>query len=80
MPRSYMRKNGMRQTVDVLGTVGIRSVVQCAMKCTEEEQECVGFNFNQGPPALCELCRVPHDAPNTDMVADTDWDHYAIDI
>ena len=80
MPRWFMRKSGTRQNVDVGETVGIRSVVQCAVKCRVMVQECVGFNFNQGPPAMCELCRVPHDAPNTDMVVDSNWDHYAIVI
>ena len=41
-------------------------------------QDCVAFNFQQGPPILCELSRVPHDAPDIIMVNDPAWDHYAI--
>ena len=48
------------------------------MRCMEKADACVGFNFKGGPAPMCELCHVPHDAPNTDMEVDPLWDHYAI--
>ena len=65
----------MRQSANVTGIQGIKSATHCSIACT---QACVGFNFKPGPLAMCELCRVPHDAPNTEMVVDPAWDHYAI--
>ena len=77
MPRWFTRKMGTRQNAAVVDVEGIRSVGQCSVKCVEKAQECVGFNFKRGP-VMCQHSGVPHDAPNTDMLADPTWDHYAI--
>ena len=78
LSRWFLKKNGTRQSVDVTGTAGIRFVGQCAVKCIEKAQQCVGFNFKHGPVVMYELCGVPHDAPNADMLVNSDWDHYAV--
>ena len=78
IPRWFSKQKGIRQNAEVSGTGDIRSVRECSVVCISNAQECVGFNFKQGPPAICELCRVPHDAPNADMMNNITWDHYVI--
>ena len=77
-PRWYTKKQGMRQNAEVAGIQGIKSVAQSGVTCSAKSQECVGFNCKSGPPFPCELIRVPHDAPNTNMLVDPTWNHYAI--
>ena len=78
MSRRFSKQEGVRQNASVAGITDIESVGECSIICISKSQECVGFNFKQGPPIMCELCRVPHDAPNADMVTNPVWDHYAI--
>ena len=78
MSRRFLKRDNTYQNVDVCGIWAVRSAGECSVICTVKAQECVGFNFKRGPPIVCELCSVPHDAPNADMVDHPDWDHYAI--
>ena len=76
--RLFKIQSQKRQNAQVTGIENIRTQSECAVSCTQQSQPCVGFNFKRGPPAMCELCSVPHDAPNTAMVPDQLWNHYAI--
>ena len=80
MARRFLKQDGMRQNADVSGIEGIRSVGECSFACLARAQACVGFNFNPGANITCELCRAPYDGPNSDMAANTTWDHYAIEL
>ena len=77
LQRWFLEKSGFRQNSSVVVLEVIRSVAECSIKCIENAEECVGFNFKQGN-RMCELCHVPHDAPNSDMLLDPNWNHYAI--
>ena len=76
--RLFFKHEDTRQVVDVYEIQVARSVGECSTICTAKARECVGFNLKLGPPIICELSRVPHDAPNADMVVGSAWDHYAI--
>ena len=76
--RLFTIQSQKRQNAQVTGIENIRTQSECAVSCTQQSQLCVGFNFKRGPAAMCELCSVPHDAPNTAMVTDQLWNHYAI--
>ena len=78
MSRQFLKYNNTRQDTDVYEIQVVRSMVECSVMCIAKSNECVGFNFNEGLLIMCELSRVPHDAPNAAMVGDTAWDHYAI--
>ena len=78
MSRWFPKQTGIRQNATVIETGGINSVRECSFICISNAEDCMGFNVKQGPPAMCELSRVHYDAPNTDMVDSTAWDHYAI--
>ena len=78
MSRRFLKHNDSRQHADIFGIQVVRSVDECSIICTAKAQECVGFNMKQQPPIICELCRVPHDAPTSTMVSAGTWDHYAI--
>ena len=78
MSRQFLKHNNTRQDTNAYEIQVARSMVECSVMCIAKSNECVGFNFNQGPLIMCELSRVPHDAPNAAMVSDTAWDHYAI--
>ena len=76
--RSFDLQPGRRQNAEVIGIQLIGTKTKCAAYCTQRFYFCVGFNFLPGHPGKCELCRIPYDAPNADMVADPAWNHYAI--
>ena len=78
LQRTFLKLNGFRQKTGVIGIGGTRSRNECSMRCMEKAEVCLGFNFKGGPALICELCHIPHDAPNTDMEVDPVWDHYAI--
>ena len=79
MARRLLKMKGTRQIADTTGIEGIRSVAECSVACNvNAEVQCVGFNFKRGPPIMCEICRVPHDAPTTDMSTEASWNHYAV--
>ena len=48
------------------------------MVCSFGFQTCMGFNFQFGPPVVCELSPMPWDAPTASLVNDANWDHYSI--
>ena len=48
------------------------------MVCSFGSQTCMGFNFQFGPPVVCELSPMPWDAPTASLVNDANWDHYSI--
>ena len=68
----------IKRQLGVIGIGGTRSKNECSVRWMEKAGVCVGFNFKRGLAPMCELCHVPHDAPNTDMEVDPVWDHYAI--
>ena len=76
--RSFNKQPGTRQNAGVIRMDGIRSKIRCSTQCVHRSDICTGINFQQGPPVICEFSRNPHDAPNSDMVVDSQWDHYAI--
>ena len=76
--RSFNKQPGTRQNASVIGVAGIRSKIECNTQCVHRSDVCMGFNFQRGPPVICEISRIPHDAPNSNMVVDSQWDHYAI--
>ena len=77
LQRWFRAKLDIRQNADAAAIKGVRLVAECSIKCIENAEECVGFNFKQRT-TTCELCRVPHDVPNSDMLVDTNWNYYAI--
>ena len=76
--RTFMLLPSKRHNVHNLQIDRIRTIGECSVHCIQRSDVCVGFNFHRGPPTICELCRVPHDAPNANMVIAPTWDHYAI--
>ena len=78
MSRRFLKYDDTREDANVYGIQVVKSVGECSFMCTMSTQQCVGFNYNPGPPIMCELSRVPHDAPDAHMVNDPNWDHYAI--
>ena len=78
LQRSFGMQARKRQNADVIRFDYIGTKTKCAAYCIQRFNFCVGFNFRPGHPGRCELCRIPYDAPNADMVADPAWNHYAI--
>ena len=78
MSRRFLKMKGTRENTGSPAIDGIEFEEECSAACTEMAQDCVGFNFKQGPPIMCEICSMPHDAPDSNMLVDTAWDHYAI--
>ena len=76
--RFFNKQPGTRQNAGVISVAGIRSKIECNTQCVHRSDVCMGFNFQRGPPFICEFSRIPHDAPNSNMVIDSQWDHYAI--
>ena len=77
MQGRFLSNKGTRLNANFVGIDGIRSVPECGTTCNKVHG-CLGFNFNRGPPVVCEICYVPHDAPGANMTTDFAWNHYAI--
>ena len=78
MTRRFSRHENTRLDDDINEIHGVRSVGECSFICTVKAQECVGFNFKQGPPNMCELSRMPLDVSDVDMGINPTWGHYAL--